>query len=975
MAQVAASNTSSSSVITNVKTFFRFLYFSLHYILHRYIAVPRQISSAPRTLHDVLSHAAQQYPNQELAFITSSAHDSSIQTKTFAAFNQNVRNLARAMVDWNKPAGSIVVVYLTEHEDNMAAVWACLLAGYVPCLQPALSAQQAHKEGHVAHIKNLFSSATWLTNEVGAEQVSSIKGLEIHLLSDLRVAAKNYNVSASWIAREVVPEEEAILFLTSGSTGFSKAVVHTHQTIIAACYAKGSDYDLTPETKVLNWVGFDHVAGSLEMHIAPLLFGASQLHVHASAILADPLRFLRLIDEKSINIAFAPNFLLAKLTRDLEKKNELHGAFDLSSLKRVNSGGEAVVSKTAQSFAATLKTLGQDSSKVSFTVSPGFGMTETCAGCVYGPVDLSTSIPKHEFLELGRPIPGCEMRIVDPEDGRTLRSDGESGELQVRGPMVFVRYYNNPEATASSFVEGGWFRTGDVGIIESGVMRLSGRIKDTVIVHGVSYGIPELETHLQTVEGVTHSFLAAAPYRAPGQDTEGFVIFYSPSFDLNDKDASTKLSATHTALKDISVKMITLPPQLIIPIPVNQMEKTTLGKLSRARLLAQFKQGALAKHTARAEELLSEARGATFITPSSASEKALANIYAGIFNLGENEVSASDNFFELGGTSIDVIRLKREAEAHFELPEVPIIQILKHPIVASLANYVDALRNKDGKQQEYDPIVPLQLTGKKTPIFFVHPGVGEVLIFVNLAKYFQNERPFYALRARGFEPGQPMFTSMDEMVSCYAAAVKRTQPVGPYAIAGYSYGGVVAFEVAKRLEAMGEEVKLTGLINIPPHIADRMHEIDYTGGMLNLSYFLGLISKNDANDLAPALKPLTPKEQVDIVWKMAPPERIVELQLTPEKLDHWVAIARSLIECGKDYVPSGSVSSVDVFYAIPLRGTKSDWLNKQLKPWAGFSRGEPTYTDVPGQHYTLMDFNHVPQFQKIFRARLEARGL
>ncbi|KAH7921008.1 alpha/beta-hydrolase [Leucogyrophana mollusca] len=421
--------------------------------------------------------------------------------------------------------------------------------------------------------------------------------------------------------------------------------------------------------------------------------------------------------------------------------------------------------------------------------------------------------------------------------------------------------------------------------------------------------------------------------------------------------------------------MITLPPQHIVPIPVNQMEKTTLGKLSRARLTTLFKQGGLAKHIDRAEELLSEARGATFIALSTDSEKAIASIYAGIFNLAESDISASDNFFELGGTSIDVIRLKREAEAHFNLPEISVIQIIKHPIVSSLANYVDALLNKDGTQQEYDPIVPLQLTGNKTPIFFVHPGIGEVLIFVNLAKYFQNERPFYAFRARGFEPGQPMFASMDEMVSCYAAAVKRTQPAGPYAIAGYSYGGVVAFEVAKRLEAMGDEVKFMGLVNIPPHIAGRMHEIDQTAGMLHLSYFLGLISKSDADDLHPTLKSLPPQEQLDFVLNAAPPERLVELQLTKAKLDHWDAIARSLIECGKEYVPSGSVSLLDVFYAIPLHGSKSDWLNNQLKPWAGFSRSEPTYTDVPGHHDTLMNFDNVPQFQKIFRSRLEARGL
>jgi acyl-CoA synthetase (AMP-forming)/AMP-acid ligase II/thioesterase domain-containing protein len=928
--------------------------------------------SSPETLLDVLTRAVSQYPNHELGFITSSAHDSSIQTKTFSEFNQYARSLAQAMRAWGKPAGSVIVVYLTEHEDNMAAVWACLLAGYVPCLQPALSAQQAHKDGHVAHIKNLFSSATWLTNESGAEQVQSISGLDIHLLSELKASATT--LGADFVASQPKPDDEAILFLTSGSTGFSKAVVHTHRTILAACHAKGRSYGLTSQSKIMNWVGFDHVAGSLEMHLTPLLYGASQLHVHASAILSDPLRYLRLIEEKSIEIAFAPNFLLAKLTRDLEKRTELFGQFDLSSIKRINSGGEAVVSSTAQAFTNTLKNLAKGGN-ASFVISAGFGMTETCAGCIYDPVDVSVNPPSYEFLELGTPIAGCEMRIVNPDDGVTPRSHGESGELQVRGPMVFSRYYNNPEATASSFVAGGWYRTGDVGIIENGKMRLSGRIKDTVIVHGVSYGIPELEAHLQTVEGVTHSFLAAAPYRAPGQETEGFVIFYSPTFELDSEDAAEKLFATHRTLRDVSVKMLTLPPQLIIPIPINEMEKTTLGKLSRARLVGLFKQGGLAKHIARAEELISIARGATFVAPSTETEKTLAGIYAGIFNLNVSDMSATDNFFELGGTSIDVIRLKREGESAFQLPEIPTVQILKHPVVSSLAKYVDSMLSKDATPEEYDPIVPLQLTGKGTPIFMVHPGVGEVLIFVNLAKYFQNERPFYALRARGFEPGHPFFTSMDEMVSSYAAAVKRTQAHGPYAIAGYSYGGVVAFEVAKRLEAMGDEVKFTGLINIPPHIADRMHEINWTGGMLNLSYFLGLVTKQNAIDLEDGLKTLTREQQLAVVWALSPPGRLEELQLTPHKLDHWVDIAGSLIECGKTYNPSSSVSALDVFYANPLRGTKADWLNNQLKPWAGFSRGEVMYTDVPGQHYTLMDFDHVPGFQKIFRSRLAARGL
>ena len=209
------------------------------------------LGRAPDTLLDVLDHAVSRYPNHELGFITSSAHDSSIQTKTFREFAHNARSLAQAMRAWGKPTGSVVVVYLTEHEENMTAVWACLLAGLVPCLQPALSAQQSHKEGHVGHVKGLFDSAIWLTNETGAEQLLSIPDLEIHLFSELQESAAT-SVSSDFKAHAPNADDEALLFLTSGSTGFSKAVVHTHCTLLAACHAKGASYGLTSETKILN---------------------------------------------------------------------------------------------------------------------------------------------------------------------------------------------------------------------------------------------------------------------------------------------------------------------------------------------------------------------------------------------------------------------------------------------------------------------------------------------------------------------------------------------------------------------------------------------------------------------------------------------------------------------------------------------------------------------------------------------------
>src|SRR5207248_365438 len=125
-----------------------------------------------------------------------------------------------------------------------------------------------------------------------------------------------------------------------------------------------------------------------------------------------------------------------------------------------------------------------------------------------------------------------------------------------------------------------------------------------------------------------------------------------------------------------------------------------------------------------------------------------------------------------------------------------------------LATCLDLLKRSNIK---YNPIVQLQRNGPKTPLFVIHPGVGEVLIFMNLARHITDRR-VYALRARGFD-GEPFFESIPEMVATYLNSIKCVQPSGPYAFLGYSFGSILAFEIAKILESQGEEVKFLGCLD------------------------------------------------------------------------------------------------------------------------------------------------------------------
>ncbi|KAG2059890.1 hypothetical protein BDR06DRAFT_1002957 [Suillus hirtellus] len=121
---------------------------------------------------------------------------------------------------------------------------------------------------------------------------------------------------------------------------------------------------------------------------------------------------------------------------------------------------------------------------------------------------------------------------------------------------------------------------------------------------------------------------------------------------------------------------------------------------------------------------------------------------------------------------------------------------------------------------------------------------------------------------------------MDKMVSYYVTAAKRIQAMVLYTIAGYSYGGVVTFEIAKQLEAMGKEVKFFSSINISPNISDCMCELNWTATSLN---FL-----------------LTRQQQPKVIWTLSPPEHVIKLWLTLKKLDKWTNVAMSLINCRVD---------------------------------------------------------------------------
>ncbi|WP_405439515.1 non-ribosomal peptide synthetase [Streptomyces avidinii] len=854
--------------------------------------------------------------------------------------------------------GRVVALMLERPEDFVPAFWACLLGGITVCpLVPTRNDPQRWA-AQLNHVDALLDGPLLVTDRRTREELPAVPGLAVATVEDLVRAAAGTDPRTVGTSA-CGPDDVALLVLTSGSTGAAKAVRLTHGNLLASMAAKAATQSLTADDVTLNWISYDHVAALLEAHLLPLSVGAVQLQASPESVLADPLHFLELIDAHRVTMTFTPNFLLGLIGKALDQLPS-PPRLDLSCLRHIVSGGEANPVATGIGFLDRLAPYGLHRG----ALWPAFGMTETCAGSIYNR-EFPAADQGAEFAAVGRPVDGLRIRIAE-EAGATPLADGEVGEVQLTGPMITGGYWNNKAATQAAFTDDGWFRTGDLGRLSGGRLTLVGRSKDSIIVNGVNYYSHDIESVLDGVQGVEKSFVAAFPTRPRGSDTEQLAIAFAVTPEVAGDDAA--LHRVIVAIRNSVVLHWGFRPALLLPLPEDAFPKTSLGKIPRALMRRRLEAGDYAAQLAAVEEAVTRQLGG-HIAPVGAVEETLTALYAELFEVAPDRISATASFFDLGGTSLDILRLGNLVAQRFPGADLPILALLTSPSVRALAARIEAGRSAE--PTPYDPVVALQTSGDGTPLFCVHPGVGEVLVFVNLAKYFVHERPFYALRARGFNPGEKPFESFEEMTRTYADAIRSRQPHGPYAIAGYSFGAAVAFEVAKLLEADGERVDFLGSFNLPPHIKYRMDELDFVETAVNLAMFLELISERQAKTLPAELRPLGKREQLAHLIEIAPRDRLAELDLDLERFTAWADLADGLTGLGRTYRPGGSVAGMSVFYAVPLRGTKQDWLDNELRRWEDFSREEPRYLDVPGEHYTLMGPKHVAAFQSILRAELD----
>jgi thioesterase domain-containing protein/acyl carrier protein len=405
---------------------------------------------------------------------------------------------------------------------------------------------------------------------------------------------------------------------------------------------------------------------------------------------------------------------------------------------------------------------------------------------MYGPTETtiwSTVAPlrSDEPLTIGRPIANTTVFVLDARLQPV--PPPIAGELHIGGEGLARGYRNRPDLTAERFLEtpfGRIYKTGDlVRYRTGGELEYLGRLDHQVKVRGFRIELGEIETVLARHESVQRAVCVA---RDDGEGLE-LVAYVVPR--------GIPVAPAHLRRYVAAHLPPYMVPKAIIALPAFPL--TPNGKVDRKGLPAPAR-----------ERLLTD----EVVAPRTPLERKLVAIWEHVLDI--RPIGVTDNFFDLGATSIAAARLFAQIE-HELGDSLPLGAAFRAPTIEQLAELIES----PDDASRWTSLVPIQPLGERRPIFCVHGGAGTILHLEPLARRLGPEQPFFGLQSRGLYGGAPPLQTVEAMAAHYLAEAREVQPHGPYVLGGYCFGAIVAYEMAQRLLAEGEEVSLLISFNGP----------------------------------------------------------------------------------------------------------------------------------------------------------------
>jgi amino acid adenylation domain-containing protein len=555
---------------------------------------------------------------------------------------------------------------------------------------------------------------------------------------------------------EVLPENLAYVMYTSGSTGQPKGVMVEHHNIVRL--VKSCNYvPFTGKETLLSTGSFSFDATTFEYW--SMLLNGGKLVLCSLKTLLDVKLLSEDIKSRGVDIMWFTSGWLNKL---VEADIQL-----FSGLKYLLAGGDKLSPPHINKLLENHPNL---------KIINGYGPTEnTTFSLTYQVLGVSSVIP------IGKPISNSTALILDKH--LQLVPIGVEGEIFLGGDGVARGYLNNEELTNEKFIsnpyfpDGRLYRSGDIGRwMPDGNILFSGRKDAQVKVRGFRVELGEIESAILEHPDINNAVLVVNQEK----EQEKYLVAYVTSrVVLN--------------ISEIRSFLIQKLPVYMIPayfVAMKNLPLTPNGKVDLRKLPDPSQ--------ASSEEMT--------IDFHSHEEKVITEIWRDL--LGVKMIRRTDNFFEIGGHSLIAIQFIIRLENEFNV-KLPMSSLFEFPTVEKIAKLISS----DSKIQKWKTLILIKPTGNKTPLYLVHGGGLGVLIFNNIVIYLDKEQPVYGLQALGIDGLDEPFETIEEMASFYISEILEQNPEGPYHIAGLSAGGLIAFEMAQQLKAMGKEIKVVGVFD------------------------------------------------------------------------------------------------------------------------------------------------------------------
>ena len=817
---------------------------------------------------------------------------------TYEQLNARVNQLANYLSKQGVQPESLVGIYADRSIDLVIAILAVLQAGgaYVP-LDPAYPP---------ARLASIIADTELQLVLTQSQLVSDLQqpGLDLFLLDT--EWDKVANESTQPVAVTTTSANLAYIMYTSGSTGKPQGVQITLGQV--ECYLQGVNQilNIRADDIYLHSASFSF-SSSIRQLLLPLMQGAKVV-ITSKENTTNLFSLIELIQTEQITVfdtvASVWNYLLIGLAEmEADQKSRLTN----SRIRLLTFSGGILTAQLLERVRSQFQTPPQ--------IVNIYGQTETIGVCAYQ--IPAKSMGDDGYAPVGTAYSHNQLYILD--DRLQPVAAAQTGELYVAGASLARGYLNNHQLNNQKFIpnphsqdrQSGWlYKTGDLArYLPDGNLEIVGRQDFQVKIRGMRVEIEEIETVLAQHPDVQQAAVVGKQNSAGETIIVAYIVPKLHKIDLSSVRSFLKTKLTDYMMPSALEILDALPLT-----PNNKLDRKRLPEPSRENL--------------------------TIVSARDDLEHQLVQVWEKVLDL--KQIGIDDNFFDLGGHSLKALQLFAEIEKTWH-KKLLLAVLLESPTIAELAKII-----RTGETSNWSPLVLLKPSENESPLFCIHPLGGNLFDYHTLSKVLDIHRPIYGLQPRGIDGKQQPIERIEDMASYFIQSIQTVQPQGPYFIAGYSFGGIVAFDIARQLTERGEKVAFLGLVDIRcPVIAE-----------------LDTPFREWVDIQLDRIRKLTIKQQFEYIYeKLFKPKSQAyrdEIVATLSDLDIFTPELVKVLDCNvqaaKDYQPQTFSGKATLFWS-----EYQDWYIKKHPTlgWGNLVVDGLDIQRIPGNHTTLMQEPHV----------------